>query len=635
MSVARSPWKALLGLCLAAAASVPALSAETEPSLETAFGETAEVTAVEIPIQVLLDGKPVRGLTAADFVVYQEKEKQALTGFDVVDLYGAPEKAVPATPAGDIPPPARRHFLFLFDLSFSEPKAILQAREAAKGLLDELHPSDVVAVASYAASRGPELVLGFTPDRSQVRAAIDTLGLPELIDRTQVDPLRVVVESLKQELQTLTTGTDAAASGQNRAGMVEFLLEEYKRILVESERATNEVQKGKISAFSRSFTDLARLMRGISGRKYVVYLSEGYDSSVLTGTSDEKTLEDMQDFRERGTIWKVDSEKRFGSSIVAAQVDAMLQELRRADCAVQAVDIGGLRSTQGSRDALGYQRQGGKESLFQLAHDTGGDLYENFNDLGAAMGQMLERTGVTYLLTIQPTQPAMPADGSWHDLRVELKNGPRGARLVHRAGYYAPVPFAKRSRAERMMAAAGEVLLGKEGGVVRLSVEAAPASAPPGSATASTTADIPVRIEIDGPSLLHLHKGGDLPTEIYVYVVDEQGRVRDFLAQTLSLDLLKLERRLLDSGLRYYGHLELPPGRYRARVLVRNGRTGFHGLKVLPVEVPPLAGLAAGTAGAAGVPVADTAGPWLVVREAPRPGRREMSFPARPSQPVP
>src|SRR5690348_11430171 len=229
--------------CLVSAAATTVLSviltgsavfAATPP---TTYTDITEVTAVEIPVQVLVDGKPVRGLKAEDFVVYQEKSKQDITGFDVVDLYGAP--AAPQAAPAEVPAPARRHFLFLFDLSFSEPKAVVQAREAAKGLLDELHPSDLVAVATYLTSRGPELVLGFTPDRVQARAAIDTLGLPELVDRTQTDPLRIVVESLRQEIGREGTGTDAAAAGgpPMRGSAKEILLNRLEVFLVDSERA--------------------------------------------------------------------------------------------------------------------------------------------------------------------------------------------------------------------------------------------------------------------------------------------------------------------------------------------------------------------------------------------------------------
>jgi hypothetical protein len=149
---------------------------------------------------------------------------------------------------------------------------------------------------------------------------------------------------------------------------------------------------------------------------------------------------------------------------------------------------------------------------------------------------------------------------------------------------------------------------------------------PPGNGPGAGTADVPVVITIDGPSMLHLHQGNDLPTEIYVYALDEKGQVRDFLAQTLALDLFKVEAKLLQAGLKFYGHLELPPGNYKARVLVRNGRTGFHGLRIVSFEVPAL-----GDAGPVLLPPVfpEAKGEWLVTREAARPGRREVPVPFR------
>src|SRR5207248_1341626 len=95
-----------------------------------------------------------------------------------------------------------------------------------------------------------------------------------------------------------------------------------------------------------------------------------------------------------------------------------------------------------------------------LAKSTGGELYENFNDLAAAMAQMLRRTSVTYVLSFQPD--GLASDGAFHKLRVELKNGAHGTRLVHRVGYYAPRPFAERQPLERVLEAAN-VVMGAEG----------------------------------------------------------------------------------------------------------------------------------------------------------------------------
>ncbi len=627
-------WKSAVfltaGLCLALS-----LAAQ-DPKFSPQFADTTEVNAVEIPVQVIAAGKPVRGLTAADFAVYRGKQRQEVTGFDVVDLM-----TLPGEKADEVPAAARRYFLLLFDLSFSEPKSVLQAREAAKGLLGELHPADMVAVSTYAASTGSELVLGFTPDREQARAAIDTLGLPELVDRSG-DPLKIVADTMTADIrarQTLdqegggrvtnenggsASGRRAEAQAEMRAALTGRVLDRLEALTREADLANQEVQKDRITALARSFTDLARLMRTVQGRKYVVYLSEGYDSSLLAGTTDRSDQGKMQEAAEKGEVWEVSADKRYGDTGAANDVEGMLQELRRADCIVQSVDIGGLRSGGSPGGPAGgdaFEQKGGRDSLFQLAHDTGGDLYENFNDLSAAMGKMLERTGVTYVLTIQPeVQP----NGAYHPLRVELKGGPRGARVNHRPGYYAPRPFAQRSRLEKMILTAGQVLIGEEGGQVQASVLAVPLPRSP--ADPESSADVPVIIAIDGPSLLHLHEGTDLPAEIYVYAMDDKGQVRDYFAQTLSLDLPKVETRLLQAGLKFYGHLELPPGSYKARVLVRNGRTGAHGMRVVPIEVPAFAG-----AGPVLLPpfFPEAKGEWLVAREAQRPGRRELPMPFR------
>src|SRR6185436_4230841 len=85
------------------------------------------------------------------------------------------------------------------------------------------------------------------------------------------------------------------------------------------------------------------------------------------------------------------SNERFGDTKSTNRVEKMLDEFRRADCIIQAVDITGLRADgdQGPRLA------DGKGALLQMAKDTGGEFFENFNDLNAAMAKMLKNTSVT------------------------------------------------------------------------------------------------------------------------------------------------------------------------------------------------------------------------------------------------
>ena len=556
------------------------------------FSDSTNVTAVQIPVQVVADGRPVRGLAAADFVVYEGRRQRPVVGFDAVDLQTLPAEA-------EVPGAARRWFLMVFDLAFSDSDGIARGREAAIEMLPLLHPSDLVAVATYRRT-GVDLVLGFTSDRAQIAAALDSLGLPDLIDRA-ADPLKIIVvehdnsfgdtggvggngpmvDFRPQRITPRPRPTPGRGTTIDTKNPFNDLMDPMYRARKSSEEAGREAQKAALDALSDSFSEIARLMRSISGRKEVLLFSEGFDTALLQGTRDKDERDRMYvEGSEVGAIWRVDSEERYGSTRALADLERMLEELRRSDCRVHTVDVAGLREGEPG------DTQGGRDSLFQIARDTGGDAYENFNDLSSAVGRMLERSGVTYVLTIQPED--LKADGSYHPLRVELRRGkaPRGARVVHRPGYYAPRHFAERGKLDRALTTGARLLSGDEPGSIATSVLATPF--PKEGPTRGSTAYVPVLIEADGPALLAGNGPGELLAEIYVYALDENGGVRDYLAQALVLELARVEAELRQGGLRFLGHLELPPGRFSVRVLALNGRTGAFGLRTAKVEVPEM-----------------------------------------------
>jgi hypothetical protein len=205
---------------------------------------------------------------------------------------------------------------------------------------------------------------------------------------------------------------------------------------------------------------------------------------------------------------------------------------------------------------------------------------------------------------------------------VELKNAPhgvRGTRVVHRSGFYAPKPYTQQNAVEKLLSAGRQVVSGVETGSIRTSILAAPFQI-------GNPLYVPVLIEVDGADLLAgTAANSKLPAEIYVYALEPAGTVRDFFSQTVGLDLAKVAPALRQSGLKFFGHLDLPPGDYSLRVLVRNGATGASALRVVPLQVPELK--------AAGGPVLlppffpEPQGKWLVVREAPRAGDRQVPYP--------
>ncbi|HEX3128075.1 MAG TPA: VWA domain-containing protein [Thermoanaerobaculia bacterium] len=574
------------------------------PSGSTAqtFSESTDVVVVEVPVQVIgADGAPVRGLKAEDFEVYEGRRKQPLVGFEVLDLQSAPAAGPRSTP----PMAARRHFLLLFDVSFSTPKSIVQARGAAREMVDKLHPSDLVGVASYSTAQGAKVLLGFTGDRGQILGAIDRLGLPQMRgDERPPDPLGLIAipDILSTVGKNVKEGVQAGAAGAAgvEATEMEVLIgQNYsQQVQLTKERAA--------VAMTRSYAELARMMSSVRGRKHILLFSEGFDNALLTGTADV----DEQNRMASDALWNVDSTDRFGSSRTVSHMEEMLEEFRRADCIIQAVDIGGLRDGV----LAGSQWTGGKDSLFLMAKETGGELFENHNQLGVAVAKVLERTSVTYVLAFQPD---VKRDGSYHRMRVELKNAPKGARLVHRPGYYAPRPYDQQSPFEKALVASEAILTGEDQGRIPLAVLSAPFPT-------DGPAYVPVLIEVDGPGLLKTAKGGSIPLDIYAYAFDSEGRVRDFFSQTVGLDVAKVGKALEKGGLKFFGHLDLPPGPWSVRVLVRNGATGAMGMKAETVAVPDLS-----QAEPVLLPAffPEPPGRWLIVREAPRQGDREVPYP--------
>jgi len=580
-SLRRSPLPGLL--LILAPVALAALPAK-EPKPPT-FEGSSQVVAVEVPVNVVSrDGEPVRGLTAADFEVYDGSDKQAITSFEVIDLKTIQEPGAPGAEAApaltELRPAARRHFLLLFDLSFSTPTSILKARMAARDfVLHSLHPTDLAAVATYSLETGPKLVVTFTPDRVQLARAVDTLGYRQALDSARVDPLHFVIDEPDNALLNTASGSSSASGRDERKDLINQEIYDYlKTIAIAAQKEERSFQRSRISNYSRSLAEVAKALNAIQGRKQVVFFSEGFDSSLLLGrdTTDPGAAEDADNVA-FGQTWFVDSDQRFGNTGLQGEVGRMLEQFRRADCVIQAVDIGGLRA-----GADEQARPSGEGALFYMAHDTGGELFKDANNLREPLDRMLEKTSVTYLLTFERSD--LKTDGAYHRLKVKAKLPP-GARLTHRAGYYAPRPFQQLDPLERNLLASDGIASAAPRRDLDINVLTAPFRATP------ERGYVPVIIEASGKSLLAGEKGKKLDVEIYAYVSDQQGRMRDFFNRRVALDLDKggARKGMEEGGIKYYGHFDLEPGAYHVRVLVRNAGSGRTGVQTVPVTVPSYA----------------------------------------------
>src|SRR5436309_8284949 len=133
-----------------AAAWLVAISALAQSTSQTT--STINVHVVELPVSVLDDsGNPVRGLTAANFALFDEKKKQPITSFDAIDFAAD----APANAISPMNPAARRSFVLLFDLGFTSPRALARAQDAARRFVTaSTGPRDLVAVCNIDPDRG-------------------------------------------------------------------------------------------------------------------------------------------------------------------------------------------------------------------------------------------------------------------------------------------------------------------------------------------------------------------------------------------------------------------------------------------------------------------------------------------------
>lgn len=575
----------------ATALAVVAASAWLAPALpvaaqEPTFEDVADVVEVQVPVNVVTrKGEPIRGLTAEDFEIFDQGRKQEITGFDVVDLQvlepgnlGGPEALEAAIPSA-----ARRHFLLLFDLTFATPSSVTKARRAAREfVLRELHPTDLAAVATFSMDVGPRLLVTFTPDRAQLARAVQTLGAPQLLEQQgAVDPLRFMIEDPARASMSSTFTEGDLDQGQF-AGLDQEVQAYLQVVAKQMGKWEKSYQRGRVSSWVAALESMAQALSSVDGRKHVVFFSEGFDGRLMFGRGPDPQDEAAQEDRRNldfNRSFMVDSDDIYGNTALQQQMSRALESFRRADCVIQAVDISGLGS-----DSAEHRRAHtvGQDALFYMANETGGTLFEDTNDLGSELDEVLTRSSVTYLLSFEPSE--LERDGSYHSLEIRLGRDRQG-RLSHREGYFAPRPFEDLHPLEKSLLASDAIASAAPRRELDLNVLVAPFRAN------EDQAYIPVIIEVGGEKLLADHAEDEaLSAEFYTYVSDDEGRMRDFFSQMATLNLTGEGRDAMRAtGVKYYGHLELEPGEYLVRVLVRNASTGRTGVESVPVSVPDFA----------------------------------------------
>jgi VWFA-related protein len=573
------------------AASLTAISAFAQST------STINVHVVEMPVTVLdTSGNPVRGLTAANFALYDEKKKQPITSFDAIDFAAD----APASAIAPMNPAARRSFVLLFDLGFTAPRSMSRAQDAARRFVSEnIGPRDLVAVGTVHPDRGFRFITAFTTDRQLVASAIAN---PATFRGS--DPLQVANQTV------IWSGPDGSQSPGSapvfeRTGLAGEG-DQHMRDLSASATGQNELAvRQRIEREIDSIGNMARSLRMVPGHKQVVLLSEGFDARLLQGFDARGSKEQtkMQTQIVFGNQEKIDTDKMYGNASAMARIQRMAENFRASDVVLHAIDVQGVRVQNNLDEGSIINSNAG---LFLVARPTGGEVFQNSNDLHADFERLLRQQEVVYVLGFHSPDSA---PGTFHNVSVRLVNAPAGARATHAAGYY---ERGRDTSVERALTNAQIIINDLPQNDLRVNVLAT--AFPP---SGGKPAQVPVIIDINGADLMRETGAVIGGADVFIYAFDSAGVVRDRLYDRVTIEVAKVGDKVRATGIRYYGTLMLPPGSYAVKALVRTGdpdraaaeameKRGFARINIIvPTEgqtaiLPP-------------IPI-DEDGKWLLVR---------------------
>jgi len=574
------------GLLAFASAPGPAARAQEAQTADLVTPVEVEVVRLEVTVTEKR-GRPRTNLRPEDFAVLEDGVKQEIVQFQAFARPGTettPPPPVPAPGETAVRPVATgddlpaRYIVLVIDDVHMEYDSLARVRKTLERFLEEdLKPEDQVALVTTSGSSA--LSQEFTSDRELLEKTLSRLsaqgrraewtGVPyiteyqaELIERG--DPL--AVDTAVQEIISAGVFLDedsATAEAQRKARTI---LDEA----VYNSRLTLEVLES-----------LCRGLAGLSGRKTVFLISDGFLASLSSRASISYDLRRIADAGTRAgvVIYSLDTRGLVGAP-TAATASSRARILPQTVGMIEAMQ---RLSAEAERNAMNA-----------LAADTGGFLVEDQNDLRLGLREMLKDTETYYVLAYEPTN--RKRDGKFRKIEVKLP-GIDGVKIRTRSGYFALDE--RRLRADAQAAQDQERREEQRRAEMRTALfSLAPLRAIPVRVSADFVsagdgrAQVVVtgHVGVDTVPFVRLGDHLQATVETVAMVQDDQGEaVATLPTERTTMDLTDADyRNLLDRGLPYQKAVTLGPGRYQVRLAAREDSTGQLGSTWQWIEVPDL-----------------------------------------------
>jgi len=564
------------------AASEPLIPSHQQISYEAQFEVAVDLVTVQVRV-VGPDEEFVSGLTADDFTLMIEGEDRPITVLyemnlppvlraedleeGLSDAQPAPVTFVESRPSGagrGLPVSARRHFLLFLDFANASRVGVRKSRTAAQLFLDTyVRADDMVGVAAYSPVTGLQFLVPFTGHHELASRAVESFFSGRAAERLEPQFQDV-------GLQELTAFENAmSARGGDVAGlptMAEVL-----------EASQSEQYAGSIASYLDSLTGLGEALTAIQGHKNVVFFSRGFADRV----------------------WEMKEGNAFGggeereTEVREAAMEAA-EAFRNADAAVHTFypdwlpisnvhDIsrmeGGASTAPGGLNASASVMID-RQFLNFIAEETGGMSNWFAYNIADGLADVDEVSRSYYVLGYQK----LPDDPEVVSVNVVCEFPE--AEVASAPTQLANVPaFEQLTSIQRQLQLAEALELGVEASRMTLEIRALPLGTTDGLGRFAVLLQVPMR---EAQRLARLRDDGTLQFEILGVALDESGHVADYFRNGIRLNASHIHELPAgyDAPFRYYNLFLMPPGQYKAMVVIREAVVGQLSSRSLSLEVP-------------------------------------------------
>jgi VWFA-related protein len=444
---------------VAPAISQTAPAPVAEPEISPTFHAQAHLVQVDVSATDR-QGKPVTGLSASEFTVFEDGKPQPIRVFE---SHSPPSNRVAAqpVPATSLPPHTYTNrivtptddalSILLLDLLNTPLTDQAYARKQTIAFLKSLPPHKRIAM--FVLSGHLVLVQDFTQDSGTlVTAAEKILNDPSLLltteaERQQFQGATEAVGRFASPAVSATGASPGALSDVQTSSGLDFgsaQARQRSNSMMEADRLSQRVQftLDALSALSRS-------VAGYPGRKNLVWLSGGFPIRLKPGGVNFYRLNSVNPANTTGLISTPDFEPQVRATAIAmtaARVAVYPMDIRGTQNAGVDLSVGAAESATftGSDNPSAYSqnlnvqseaRFQDRSTIKEVAEQTGGEVLVG-NDVKDAIARGLADGSTYYTLAYAPGQD----DSNSAFRRIEVKVNRAGIRLSYRPGYYPNSP---------------------------------------------------------------------------------------------------------------------------------------------------------------------------------------------------